>query len=61
MNGNFEWQRQQAKQRLQSRYAASEQHRLGKKKHSVAANGESPSRTSRPRLRLVTVILNLFR
>lgn len=61
MNGNFEWQRQQAKQRLQSRYAASEQHRLGKQGHTESGSDEVPPRTSRPRLRLVTVILNLFR
>ena len=61
MNGNYEWQRQQAQQRIQKRYNESRQYRLSKQRSSGGNSDQGANRAARLPLRLVTAILNLLR
>lgn len=60
MNGNYEWQQQQAKQRVQKQLRVSQQHRLSKQQKGAPQTDSTQSIIRLP-LRLVTALFSLVR
>ena len=58
MNGSYEWQRQQAQQRIHNRYQESQQHRLSKQQNGGTDSEQDTIRSeAQLPLRLISTIL----